>query len=394
MSGDPTRPIVIAAGGTGGHTIPAEALATELARRSRRIVLMADARSSSMNSAVFRGRERFRIMGAGIAGRGVLRGAKAIASLAAGAVQARAVLAEIDPDVVVAFGGYPSVAPVLATRLLSRRPLVVLHEQNAVLGRANRFLARYADRLALSFPQTARLPDGAQTVVTGNPVRPAFVAKPYLPPGEHEPIRVLVLGGSLGARVLSEMVPSALTRLPAAIRARLHVTQQCRAEDLPRVRGTYTAAAIPADTETFFADVPERMEAAHIVIARAGASTIAELSAMGRPSVLVPLPGAIDDHQRANARYLGDAGGAWVIDQRELTADVLSQKLAELLGDSGQLSRAAAAAAASGKRDAAARLADVVFDLIAARGSAPAPGRRSAAAMPWGSPRTSLPGSL
>ncbi len=372
MRGDPTRPIVIAAGGTGGHTFPSEALATELARRSRRIVLLADARSSSMDSPVFRGRERFMIMGAGIAGRGPLRGAAALAALAAGTLQARAILAELEPEVVVAFGGYPSVAPVLATRLLARRPAVVLHEQNAVLGRANRFLARHADRLALSFPETTRVPKRAQCVVTGNPVRSAFGAKPYAPPGDEGPIRLLVLGGSLGARVLSEMVPSALTRLPAGLRGRLHVTQQCRKEDVARVRATYTAAVIPADTETFFSDVPERMEAAHLVIARAGASTVAELAAMGRPAILVPLPGAIDDHQSANARFLAASGAAWTIDQRGFTAEALSQRLAQLLADPDQLARAAAAAMRAGRRDAAARLADVLADLIEAREPAPA----------------------
>lgn len=371
MRSDPTRPVVIAAGGTGGHVFPAEALATELYRRNRRVVLMADARSSSLNSATFRGRERYMILGAGIAGRGPLRGALGMASLAAGTVQARRVLAELDADVVVAFGGYPSVAPVLATRLLARRPAVVLHEQNAVLGRANRWLARHADRLALSFPETARVPNGANVVVTGNPVRPAFARKPYPPSVADDPIRVLVLGGSLGARVLSEVVPSALARLPAGLRSRLQVTQQCRKEDLARVRATYTAAMIPADLESFFHDIPDRMSAAHLVIARAGASTVAELAAMGRPAILVPLPGAIDDHQSANARFLAAAGAAWAMDQREFTPEALTQRLAQLLNDPDQLARAAAAAAEAGRTDAATHLADVVAEVIEARADAP-----------------------
>ena len=193
------RPIVIAAGGTGGHFFPAEALAAELTRRGRRVALMTDARSGALTSPVFANAERFVLSGAGIAGRGALRGAMAIGALGAGTLQARTILARLDPAVLVGFGGYPSVAPVLATRLLRHRPAIVLHEQNAVLGRANRFLARHADRLALSHADTQRLPPGAGTLVTGNPVRPGIAAlegAPYIAPAET--VKLLVLGGSLG----------------------------------------------------------------------------------------------------------------------------------------------------------------------------------------------------
>ena len=366
MRGETIRPIVIAAGGTGGHFFPAEALALELAARNRRVVLMTDARSASLNSAAFAGRERFVIRGAGIAGRGV-RGALAVVLLAAGTWQARAILARLDADVVVGFGGYPSVAPVLATRLLRRRPAVLLHEQNAVLGRANRVLARDADRLALSFAATERLPDKPPVVVTGNPVRPAIVPKAYRAPVADGPIRVLVLGGSLGARVLSEVVPSALMKLPSDLRGRLHVVQQCRAEDLARVRATYTAAMISAELDSFFADVADRLAAAHLVIGRAGASSVAELAVVGRPAILVPLPGAIDDHQAANARALAEAGGAWTIAQPDFSPAGLCRRITELLKDPDRLVQAAAAAAAAGRTDAAARLADAVIELAAAR---------------------------
>lgn len=370
MRGETIRPIVIAAGGTGGHFFPAEALALELAARNRRVVLITDARSASLNSAAFAGRERFVISGAGIAGRGAVRGALAAVSLAVGTWQARAILARLDAEVVVGFGGYPSVAPVLATRFLRRRPAVLLHEQNAVLGRANRVLAGDADRLALSFAATERLPDKPPVVVTGNPVRPTIVPKPYRAPVTDGPIRLLVLGGSLGARVLSEVVPSALTKLPTSVRERLHVAQQCRPEDLARVRATYTAAMISAELDSFFADVADRLAAAHLVVGRAGASTVAELAVMGRPAILVPLPGAIDDHQAANARALAESGAAWTVAQPDFSPAELCRRIAELLNDPDRLVGAAAAAAAAGRADAAARLADVVMELATARVSA------------------------
>ena len=219
MRGPAVHPIVIAAGGTGGHFFPAEALASELLARGRRVALMTDARSGGLQSPVFAGLEQFVISGAGIAGRGALRAGKAALALAAGVVQARRILARIHAAAVVGFGGYPCVAPVLATRLMRHRPTVILHEQNAVLGRANRFLARHADLLALSFAATARVPEVAATVVTGNPVRPAIAALaavPYAPPTDT--LRLLVLGGSLGARVFSDVVPPALAALPDALR--------------------------------------------------------------------------------------------------------------------------------------------------------------------------------
>lgn len=360
MRGPAVQPIVIAAGGTGGHFFPAEALAAELAQRGHRIVLMADARSGGLSSAVFAGREQHIIRGAGIAGRGALRGAKAVASLSAGIVQARGILARLDAGCIVGFGGYPSVAPVLGARLPGRRPPVILHEQNAVLGRANRFLVRWADVLALSFAATERLPQ-SHAVVTGNPVRPAIAelaGAAYAPP--EGDIRILVLGGSLGARVFSDIVPDALRFLPDHLRNKLQVVQQARAEDVERVRAAYAASQIPAEVAPFFPDVADRLRVAHMVIARAGASTVAELAVAGRPAVLVPLPGAIDDHQSANARALAEAGGAWVMPQATFTATALTASLAQLLGDPALLAKAAASARTQARADAAARLADLV----------------------------------
>jgi UDP-N-acetylglucosamine--N-acetylmuramyl-(pentapeptide) pyrophosphoryl-undecaprenol N-acetylglucosamine transferase len=356
-------PVVIAAGGTGGHLFPAVALAAELKARGRRVVLFTDARTAERSSAVFGCCDRFVIPGAGVAGRGALRAAGAAMAMLRGAVLARSLLIRLNATALVAFGGYPSVAPVLAAGLSRRRPPIILHEQNAVLGRANRFLARRTDLLALSFPETAGVPAGIATVTVGNPVRAtirALADHPYTPPGAT--LRLLVLGGSLGARIFSELVPEALAGLAQPLRQRLIVAQQCRAEDLARARETYAAAGIAAELAPFFEDVAERLAQAHLVLARAGASTVAELAAAHRPALLVPLPGAIDDHQRANALALAATGAAWVIDQSGLDAAALRARLAALLTDPAALAHAAIAAPA--RPDATASLADLVEQRI------------------------------
>ena len=395
MRGPAVRPIVIAAGGTGGHFFPAEALAAELVARGHRVALMTDARAAAKLPESFRGREVFVLRGAGIAGRGLRRGLGAAVRLAAGTAQARLILRRLDAAAIVGFGGYPTVAPVLALTLMRDAPPVILHEQNAVLGRANRLLARRADALALSFERTARVPSGIPTTVTGNPVRPEIVmagldpathadatvspldadmrqpvqagAEPSGVGGRVKPghdvgdgtIQLLVLGGSLGARVFSDAVPTALAGLPLHQRQRLRVTQQCRAEDLQRVGAAYAASGIAAELSPFFTDIPARLSGASLVIARAGASTVAELAVAGRPAILVPLPGAIDDHQTANARALAATGGAWVLPQTEI--NTLRDKLASLLAVPGALAKAGAAARTFARPDAAARLADLVL---------------------------------
>ena len=363
MRGPQARPVVIAAGGTGGHFFPAEALAAELLRRGERVVLMTDARSGGLNSTVFAQCERFVLRGAGIAGRGLVKAMRAGVALGLGTWQARRMLARLQPAAVVAFGGYPSVAPVLGASMLRRgaRPAIVLHEQNAVLGRANRFLSRRADRLALSHAATAGVPAGVATEVTGNPVRPAVAALAgagYAAPQAQ--LRLRVLGGSLGARVFSDVVPAAVALLPQAARARLVVTQQCRAEDLARVRAAYAACDVPAELSPFFTDVAGLLAAAHLVITRAGASTVAELAVAGRPGLLVPLPSAIDDHQTANAKALQDAGAAWVLPQPGFTAEALAARLTDFLAHPALLAEAAAATRIVATADAAARLADLV----------------------------------
>lgn len=371
MRGPAARPIVIAAGGTGGHLFPAEALAAELVARGERIALMTDARSAAFESPAFGSAERFVLKGSGLIGRGAKAAAKGAFAIAAGTLEARRILARLDAAAVIGFGGYPSVPPIIAARTLARakRPVTALHEQNAVLGRANRLLAPGADLLAVSALDTARLPEGAKLEVVGNPVRPALAAlagQGYAPPAEHGAIRLLVLGGSLGARIFADVVPMAIAALPEALRGRLVVTQQTRAEDLPRVETAYREAGVPADLSPFFGDIATRLAMAHIVVARAGASTVAELASAGRPSILVPLPNAIDDHQTANARSLAAVGAAWLMPQPTFTADALARQLGVVLASPAVLARAAAAAAQEARPDAARRLADLVQSLIRA----------------------------
>jgi UDP-N-acetylglucosamine--N-acetylmuramyl-(pentapeptide) pyrophosphoryl-undecaprenol N-acetylglucosamine transferase len=290
-------------------------------------------------------------------------------ALAAGTVQARGLLRRLGAAAVVGFGGYPSVPPLIAalTMLGSSRPVTVLHEQNAVLGRANRLLAPRADLLALSHPATASVPTGAKAEVVGNPVRPALAALAGADyPGTEAALRLLVLGGSLGARIFADIVPAAVAALPEPLRKRLVVAQQCRPEDLARVRAAYDAAGVPAELSAFFPDVAGRLATAHLVVARAGAGTIAELACAGRPAILVPLPHAIDDHQQANARALAEAGAAIVMPQATLTPAALSGQLQALLSDQRGLARAAASAAKLARPEAARRLADLVLSLVRA----------------------------
>lgn len=363
MRGPRVIPVVIAAGGTGGHFFPAEALAHALTGRGYRPVLMTDGRSAGRGSEAFADGDRHVLPGAGIAGRGLVKGVKATAALAAGTIAAAKLLRSLQPGAIVGFGGYPCVPPIVAARLSGMKTPVILHEQNAVLGRANRSLAKRVTVLALSAAGTTRVPAGVRTVVTGNPVRPTIAVladAPYEAPTQDGPINLLVTGGSLGARVLSDIVPQALIALPPEFRARLRVVQQARQEDGDRVRAAYQAAGIAAEVSPFFADMAQRLAASHLVIARAGASTTAELAVTGRPALLVPLPSAIDDHQSANAAILAQAGAAWVLPQTQFTVDAVADQLAVLFADPSLLSAASLAARHIARADAVALLADLV----------------------------------
>ena len=352
-------PVVIAAGGTGGHFFPAEALAAQLLARGVRVVLLTDARAVAGKSPVFAQCESHVVPGAGIMGRSLRRAILGALAIARGILVARGILARVRPAVVVGFGGYPAVAPMLAARLLRRRPILVLHDQNAVLGRANQLLARFCDRVALSFAHTQGVPAKREMVVTGNPVRPAILAKAgaaYMPPGEC--INVLVVGGSLGARVFATLIPAALAALPEALRRRINLTMQCPAPEIEATRTALEQAGIVATLAPFFENVAALLCQAQLVICRAGGSTIAELAVVGRPAIMIPL--GINADQRANARALAGAGGGVVCEQTGLTPSLLAKEIETLLMDGDVLTKMAAAAARMGRVDAASRLADLV----------------------------------
>ena len=371
MSG---RPIVLATGGTGGHVFPALALADELLLRDRRLVVVTDGRGAARSA--FDSRVDVRVVRTGtFTGRTALGKARGFAGVVAGCREARRVLKEVAPAVVVGFGGYPSLPTMLAATYGGARTMI--HEQNAVLGRVNRLLALRADSIAVAYPGTRRLSPGAiaRAAVVGNPVRDAIVAvreAPYPVPDETTPLELLIFGGSQGAAVFSDVAPRALIELPERLRARLRVTQQCRPEDLERVGNVYAAAGIAADLSAFFADLPARLAAAHVVIARAGASTISELTVAGRPGVLVPYPHATDDHQTANARALADEGAAWLMPEKRLSPRALAETLERLFGNPALLADAARKARGLGRPGAARELANAVCRMALPNGR---PGR-------------------
>jgi UDP-N-acetylglucosamine--N-acetylmuramyl-(pentapeptide) pyrophosphoryl-undecaprenol N-acetylglucosamine transferase len=352
------KPFVLAAGGTGGHRFPAEALAAELIARGRAVHLLSDARAEAFAGALA-GLDVHRVR-AGRPGGGPIRSAGALAELATGAVQAGRLLRRLSPAGVIGFGGYPSVPTMLAAACLGLP--TVIHEQNAVLGRANRLLASRMGYIATGFPSIDGLRPTlrARTICTGNPVRPAVLAAgevAYRPPSAGGEVELLVLGGSQGARIFSEILPPALAALPAPLRTALRVSQQARAEDLAATARRYAETGIAAELDSFFVDVPRRLRRAHLVICRAGASTVAELAAVGRPALLVPYPYATDDHQTANARAFAAAGGGWVLAQPDLDAVMLAGRLEQLFADGTRLTVAAQRASHFGRRDAARRLA-------------------------------------
>jgi UDP-N-acetylglucosamine--N-acetylmuramyl-(pentapeptide) pyrophosphoryl-undecaprenol N-acetylglucosamine transferase len=358
-----SRPVVIAAGGTGGHMFPALSLAAELRARGQPVVIACDARGARYLAS---GIEHRLIQAASPTGRWRAR-LGGLGRLTIGFAQSLRFLHRARPTAVAAFGGYAAVPIGLAAAML-RIPLLV-HEQNAVLGRANRMIARRAARLALSFAATrgAEAAPAARQLVTGNPVRAQVAAlrdRPYRAPVAEQPLSVLVVGGSQGARLFSEIVPAAIARLSKSERARLALAQQCRAEDLQRVASAYAGLGFEAELAPFFDDLPERMTASHLIVSRAGASSVAELLALGRPALLVPYRFAAEGHQSANAEAVSRAGACWLIEETKLDADALAAKLRSALDQPQELVGLAARAAALGRTDAASALADAVQSLV------------------------------
>jgi UDP-N-acetylglucosamine--N-acetylmuramyl-(pentapeptide) pyrophosphoryl-undecaprenol N-acetylglucosamine transferase len=354
--------LVIAAGGTGGHMFPAQALAETMLARGWRVRLSTDARGARYTGGFPDAVEIDVVRSATFARGGVLAKLLVPFRILAGALSARGQMRRDRPSAVVGFGGYPAI-PAMAAATLLRLPRMI-HEQNGVLGRVNQLFARRVDGVACGTWPT-ELPAGLEGVHTGNPVRAAVLERagaPYIPPGDH-PMEILVMGGSQGARILSDMVPGAIAALPEDLRGRIRVCQQTREEDMDRVSRFYAEAGIAADLHTFITDVPDRLAECQLLISRAGASSVADVSVVGRPAIFIPLASAIRDEQSANARGLVEAGAAALIPEAELTEARLAQEIAAILGDPAKAQSMAAAALETSVPDAADRLAALVEKL-------------------------------
>lgn len=356
--------ILLSAGGTGGHMFPADALAQDLLSRGYRVALATDIRGKRFEP--FAGGIPVHVLNSGTLGSGLIRKVKSAFSLGMGYFQARKLLSDLKPAVVVGFGGYPSVPAVYAAQAL--KIPTVIHEQNAILGRANVFLAPKADRIAVAWGHVEGLDSADETraIVTGNPVRPdisALYNKPFPTIEQDGVLRIFVTGGSQGASVFSDVLPAALAKLPAHHRARLEIIQQCREEDLPRVKSVYEDAKIKCDLRPFFKDMALQLERCHLVIARSGAGTVSEVTTAGRPAIFVPYPHHADQQQKRNADAVADAGGAWVMTQNGFTAEALLARLETFLQNPETLFRAAENARSCGRPDAARKLGNIVMAL-------------------------------
>lgn len=354
--------LIIAAGGTGGHMFPAQALSEVMLRRGWRVTLSTDARGARYTDGFSHAVEVRQVPSATLARGGIAAKLAAPFRILAGIVKASLRMRREKPDVVVGFGGYPAI-PAMAAAWLTGTPAMI-HEQNGVPGRVNRLFAPRVDAVACGIWPTD-LPAGVAGVHTGNPVRAAVLERagaPYLPPGDW-PMNLLVFGGSQGARALSQVVPAAVALLPQTLRDRLSIAQQARPEDAEAVRAAYDALGLRAEVAPFFRDIPRRLSEAQLVISRAGASSIADISVIGRPAILIPYPHAAGDHQTANCRGLVEAGGAIRLDEAALTPDALAGAIAHILTDPGAAEAMAQAALAVGVPDAADRLAGLVEEL-------------------------------
>lgn len=362
-----SRPLVVlATGGTGGHTFPAAALAEALTVRGCDLALFTDKRDIALPPALTELKVA-RLPAQGVAGRGLVGRVRAVVELARGTWQARRLLRQLRPAVVVGFGGYASVPTMLAAQRAGIP--TVLHEQNAILGRANRVVAGKAKAICTSFEIVAGLAahTSGRTIRTGNPVRAAIAAlrdQPYPTPIPGGPLSLLVTGGSQGARVFGDALPHALELLAPEYRVRLSLVQQCRAEQLDKVRAAYAAVGVNAEVMPFVQDMAGKLGRSHLVICRSGATTVAELTAAGRPAILVPYPYAADDHQTANAEAMSAAGGAWLMPQDSFSGPALAARLMHLLEHPETLNEAAGCARAFGIPDAAERLAGAVMNLL------------------------------
>ncbi len=362
--------VVLAAGGTGGHLFPAEALAHELKTRGITPVLITDKRDTRFLSDAWRG-INVEVIHTGRSGASLWHKARGAIQLGMGYLQAKKLLKKLKPITVVGFGGYPSFPPVFAAERLNIP--VILHEQNSLLGQANAMLARRAHSIATSFTEVRGISaeDQSKVIFTGNPVRASICAirnMPYSQLQQGGNLRILVTGGSQGAGVFSSVVPEAIARLPEAIRQRIRIDQQCRKENLEATRKRYQEMGVSADISDFFNDMPSRLASCHLVICRAGASTVAELTVAGRPSILVPYAHAKDDHQTINANALEESGGAWLIPEAAFTPEMLAGRLEHFMTLPESLSDAADRARALGQPDAVNALANCVSHFLSDHG--------------------------
>lgn len=341
---------------------PAQALAEAMLARGWRVKLSTDARGARFAGGFPAAVERSVVGSATFARGGVLAKLAVPFVIAGGVAMAKWRMLRDRPDAVVGFGGYPAI-PAMSAAWALRVPRMV-HEQNGVLGRVNQLFARRVDQIACGTWPT-ELPQGVSGEHTGNPVRGAVLARAgaaYIPPGDY-PMSVLVMGGSQGARILSDVVPAALAALPEAMRHRLRVSHQARAEDQEKVSGYYAEMGIPAEVKTFFDDVPDRMAEAQLIITRSGASTVADISVIGRPAIFVPLAAAIRDEQTANARQMVDAGAAILMPESTFGVASLSEQVELVLGDTDGAAQMARAALECGRPDATERLVELVENL-------------------------------
>lgn len=359
--------VILAAGGTGGHIFPAEALMEELLNRGHKPVLITDKRSQHYIGDKYpSGDMQYVIRSSSMQG-GIIGKFATGLDICIGFFQARKILKRLKPDIVVGFGGYPSFPTMVAARQLKIK--TIIHEQNAVLGKVNACLAPYVDMIAASFADMPNLrdEDAPKVMITGNPVRSSIRAirkVPYPEMAQDGMLRILIMGGSQGARVFSDIIPKAIALLPAACKERIRIDQQCRKECLDEARKAYAEMRVNADLATFFNDIPARLASAHLVISRAGASTIAELTVAGRPAILVPYPHATGNHQMYNANTLENKQGGWVMPQDGFTAKALSARIEAFLGLPSSLTKAATNARELGHPDAVVKLADGVEQLL------------------------------
>jgi UDP-N-acetylglucosamine--N-acetylmuramyl-(pentapeptide) pyrophosphoryl-undecaprenol N-acetylglucosamine transferase len=368
LSDTSKRPVVLTAGGTGGHVFPAEALAEVLLARGERVVLITDKRFANFKTGALSTIEIRTIRTGTLAGPWYKKLVGGL-GLCVGVLQARFLLSRLNPKAVVGFGGYPAFPTMFAATGAGLR--TIIHEQNSVLGRANRILAGRVQAIATSFPTTLMMDerDEGKVVITGNPVRASVRALrevPYSSIPQDGQVHILVTGGSQGASIFSQIVPAAIATLPASLRARVRIDQQCREVDVESTRAAYQQLGVNSDIASFFVDIPARLAGSHLVIARSGASTVSELAVAGRPAILVPLPTSMDNHQYFNANAFEDVGGGWVMSQNGFTAASLSARLEAFITAPSTLAKAAENAKKLGEAQAAQRLADLVLNVTEA----------------------------